>query len=323
MVAAGAMSDGITIVHARGRRLAKTVRADGEIEGYDSAKTVDLFAAEIADLDALGSVLRRLEHDHDHCVVRGGIADPSRVKGVRRLLHHDRDSGDEPTLCEMPRQWLALDFDTLPLPAGIQPEDLIGCGRAAIQSLPVEFSRVRTIVQATASHGLKPGARLRLWYWLDRPVCGDELKYWLRAAPVDPKIFGAAQAIYTSAPLFLPGSFDPLLTRISVIPGDLAVAAPTSDRLKPPPRSKILFNHFHNRDHHGRVIEGIVRSVAAAANGNRNAALYWGSCRMAELIALHAIDQEAARTLLEHAAAAAGLPPNEAAATVRSVLRHG
>jgi hypothetical protein len=44
---------------------------------------------------------------------------------------------------------------------------------------------------------------------------------------------------------------------------------------------------------------------------------------MAELIALHAIDQETARSLLEDAAAAAGLPPNEAAATVRSGLRHG
>lgn len=317
------MSDSITIVHARGRRLAKTVRADGEIEGYDSAKTVDLFEAEIADLEALEAVLCRFEHRRDCCVVRGGIADPSRVKGVRRLLYPDSETGDEPTLREMPRQWLALDFDTLPLPAGIKPEDLIGCGRVAIESLPLEFLRVRTIVQATASHGLKPGARLRLWYWLDRPVCGDELKYWLRAAPVDPKIFGAAQAIYTSAPLFLPGSFDPLPTRISVIPGDLAVAAPTPDRLKPPPRPKVVFNHFHNRDPDGRAIEGIVRSVAAAANGNRNAALYWGSCRMAELIALHAIDQETARSLLEDAAAAAGLPPNEAAATVRSGLRHG
>jgi hypothetical protein len=314
--------DSITILRARGRRLAKSVRADGDIEGYDSAKTVDLFEVKIADLAALEAVLRQLQHRRDCCVVRGGIADHSRVKRVRRLLYHDPESGDEPTLREMPRRWLALDFDTLPLPAGIEPEDLIGCGRAAIQSLPGEFLRVRTVVQATASHGLKPGARLRLWYWLERPAYSNELKYWLREAPVDPKIFGAAQAIYTSVPLFLPGSFDPLPTRISVIPGDLAVATPAPNRLKPP-RPKIVFNDLHTRDHHRRAIEGITRSVAGAVNGNRNAALYWGSCRMAELIALRAIDQETARALLEDAAAAAGLSRNEAAATVSSGLRHG
>jgi hypothetical protein len=315
------MSDSITILHARGRRLAKAVRADGEIEGYDSAKTFDLFEVEVTDLNAIESLLRRLEHRRDRSVVRGGIADPARVKGVRRLLYRDPESDDEPTLCEVPRRWLALDFDTLPLPAGVEPEDLIGCGRTAIESLPEEFFWVRTVVQATAGHGLKPGLRLRLWYWLDRPVCGDELKHWLQCVPVDRSVFGAVQVIYTAAPIFLPGAFDPLSTRIAVIPGAEAVIVPTPDRFQPPPRP-IALNHSGEDDFNGRAIEGLIRSVAQAGNGNRNSMLYWASRCMARKVALHAIDQETARDLLEEAAQAAGLQPNEAAATVRSGLRH-
>jgi hypothetical protein len=324
MVEARAMSDSIIILRARGRRLAKAVRADGGIEGYDSARTVDLHEAEIADLGALEDLLRRLEHRRDRCVVRGAIVDPSRVKAVRRLLYRDVETGDEPTLREAPRRWLALDFDTLALPAGVAPEDLIGCGCTASESLPAEFLWVRTIVQATASHGLKPGARLRLWYWLDRPVGGDELKYWLRAAPVDLKIFGAAQVIYTAAPLFLTGSFDPLPTRIAVIPGDEAVAVPAPARLKPPPRQKAVPQRDTRRDDHNeRAIGGLVRSVAHAGNGDRNSILYWAARRLAEKVSLHAISEETARALLEEAAQVAGLPAKEAAATVRSGLRHG
>jgi hypothetical protein len=316
------MSDHITILHARGRRLAKAVRRDGEIEGYDSAKTVDLFETAIADLEALEGLLRRLEPRGDCCVVRGSIADPSRVTAVRRLLYRDAETGDEPTLREVPRRWLALDFDTLPLPEGVEPEDLIACAHAAIESLPEEFLWVRTVVQATAGHGLKPGLRLRLWYWLDRPVCGDELKHWLQCVPVDRSVFGAAQVIYTAAPIFLPGAFDPLPTRIAVIPGADAVIVPTPDKFQPPPRP-IALNHPGEDDFNGRAIEGLIRSVVQAGNGNRNSMLYWASRCMAEKVALHAIDQETARALLEEAAQAAGLRPNEAAATVRSGLRHG
>jgi hypothetical protein len=317
------MSDMITILRAHGRRLAKLVRADGEIEGYDKARTVDLFEIDVADLDALEGLLRRLEHRRDCCVVRGAIADPSRVKGVRRLLYLDVETGDEPTLRDVQRRWVALDIDSLPLPAWVNPEDLIRCARVVIERLPGAFQGARSIVQATASHGLKPGARLRLWYWITRPVCGDELKWWLRTAPVDPKIFSAGQITYTAAPEFLAGAFDPLPTRLAVMPGEPTAVVPAPDRLKPPPRPKIDFNKSRDDDRNERAIDGLVRSVAQAGNGNRNSMLYWASRRMAEKIAMHAIDPKEAHFLLEKAALQAGLSTSEAAATVRSGLRHG
>jgi len=312
------MTETITVVRSHGRRLAKAIRVDGSIEDYGGVRTVDLGEVEIDGLEALEAVLRRLEHRRDCCVVRGGIADPSRVKGVRRLLYHDRESGDEPTLREMPRRWLALDFDGVPRPDWIECADLLGCACVAIATLPDEFRRVRFIVQATAGHGLKPGLRLRLWCWLSRPTTGAELKYWLRSAPVDPSGFGAAQMIYTAAPVFLPGSFDPLSARLDIISGDAEVTVPAPRRLRPPqPRIG------HRRDDWGNLddteVERLARFVERAAVGNRNSALYWAARRVAE----HHNDTERAAALLEAAAVRAGQSAVEGMATIKSGLRHG
>jgi hypothetical protein len=110
------MSDSITVLRARSRCLAKQIRRDGGIEPYDNAKIVDLAEIDVIDLSALEGLLRQLETRRDLCVVRGSVADPSRVTAVRRLLHKDAETGDEPTLRDVPRRWLALDIDRLSPP---------------------------------------------------------------------------------------------------------------------------------------------------------------------------------------------------------------
>ena len=182
-------ADNITILRSRGRRLAKLIRANGTIEAYNSARLFDLITAPIPGLDALESALRWLTARSDCCIVRGAIVAPSRARGVRRLLHQDPDTGDRATLRDVPRRWLALDIDGLPRPDGLEAGDLPGCARIAIAGLSEAFQHVRCIVQTTASHGVAPGVRLRLWYWLSRPTGGAELQWWLRAAPVDPAVF--------------------------------------------------------------------------------------------------------------------------------------
>jgi hypothetical protein len=261
--------------------LAKTVGADGSIVGYDQVRSVDLIEVPIADLNALERLLRRLEARADCCIVRGRIADPTRTKRVRRLLYRDPGTGDEPTLQDVARRWVALDFDDLQRPAWIEPDDLIGCACVAIRTLPRQFHCARFIVQATASHGLKSSIRIRLWAWLSRPVPGAQLRHWMRSAPVDPAVFGAAQIIYTAAPTFLAGAFDPLPVRLVGVPGDDVVIVPPPDLLKPPPRPKPAHREEIDDEHEQRVITGLVRSVAQAVNGNRNACLYWASRVMA------------------------------------------
>jgi hypothetical protein len=72
--------DSITILRARGRRLAKLIGADGSITDYDSARLYDLAAVELSGLKALGLLLQRLAHRPDCCIVRDGIAGPRRTR---------------------------------------------------------------------------------------------------------------------------------------------------------------------------------------------------------------------------------------------------
>src|SRR6516165_9724545 len=122
---AAALGDTVTIICARRRRLAKAIHADGSIEAYDGARTVDLVEIPIADLAALERLLLRLERRWNCCIVRGAIADPARVRNVRRLLRPDPKTGDVPTLRDVPKRWVALDFDDLPRPNGIEVTDLL------------------------------------------------------------------------------------------------------------------------------------------------------------------------------------------------------
>jgi hypothetical protein len=205
--------DTLTIITAR-RRLAKLIRGDGTIVDYDRVRTVDLTEVPIWDLTMLARSLCCLLGELSCCVVRGAIIDPTRTRGVRRLLRRDPATGDEPTLRDVPRQWLALDLDSVDRAPEVPASDLARCAAGVIRLLPPSFHGVRCIVQATAGHGIKPGSRLRLWFWLSRPTTGNECKRWLSDTPADGSVFGAAQPIYTAAPMFEPGLSDHLPSRV-------------------------------------------------------------------------------------------------------------
>ena len=124
--------------------------------------------------------------------------------------------------------------------------------------------------------------------------------------------------IYTAAPVFLPGSFDPLPTRLDVVPGDAEVTVPAPRRLRSP-----QLRMRHRRDDWGNLddseVERLARFVERTAVGNRNSALYWAARRVAE----DRNDTEWAAALLEAAAVRAGQSAVEAMATIKSGLRHG
>ena len=77
--------------------------------------------------------------------------------------------------------------------------------------LPPEFHHVSCHWQFTSGARVKPGLRLRLFYWADRPVSDDELNTWLPEF-VDHELFDPVQAIYVARPIF-DGMNDPLPVR--------------------------------------------------------------------------------------------------------------
>jgi hypothetical protein len=320
-----ALGDTITIVCAHHRRLAKLIRGDGEIVGYDAARTIDLDAVAIGDLGALRPLLTQLLRRPDCAVVRGGIADPARSRGVRRLLHPDPDTGDEATLRDVPRQWLALDIDGLPRPGGIEFGNLPACARVAVAQLPAAFHGARCIVQATASHGIAPGVRLRLWYWLSRPTGGAELRRWLRSAPVDHSVFGAVQPIYTAAPIFVDGARDPLPERMSMVPGTMeAVGVPAASELMPPrqpPAAVIGETATAGRYGFAALVSATAR-VARATDGTRHATLLAEARGLVRLVESGALTPHDVTVALSGAAGMAGLADREAAAVIGWALVH-
>lgn len=297
----------LTIVRARRRRLAKLVRSDGTVEGYDRARVVDLLERPVADLADLHRLLARLLHRPNCCVLRGAPADPARTRGVRRLLHADPETGEAPTLREVPRRWLALDIDGLPLPAGTDPRDLAASAAAVVPLLPAAFHGAACIVQATASHALKPGARLRLWFWLSRPLLGGEAKRWLAAAPVDRSVFGAVQPIFTAAPLF-DGLADPLPDRLLLIEGAPVVHVPDAAALAPPPAPpRPTADAAGLADRHATLrLAGLLHLVASAPDGHRHRVLFWAACRAGEMVRAGIVGPASAADALADAAIAAG-----------------
>lgn len=228
-------SETLTVLRARGRRLAKRLHPDGHVDGYDSAKHLDGFTVPVPDLPALLVLLKRLLARPDCCVIRGELLAGKRAEGIRRLLHVDGNTGDQPTIRDVPRRWLALDIEGVLLPPAVPPSDLAGCAAAALATFPTTLQGAACIVQASASHGIKPDLRLRVWAWLDRPLWGHELKRWLRGTPADASVFGAVQPIYTAAPVLAPGMTDPLPMRMLMLPGQPVVVAPTPELLAPLP----------------------------------------------------------------------------------------
>jgi hypothetical protein len=299
--------DAITVLRARGRRLAKVIGHDDPegagfavIANYDEAKYFDLAEIPVDGLDHLEDDLRRLLRQPDRGIVRGQIADAGRVTHVRRLLHPD--GSDPASLIDVPRRWLALDVDGLGRPATIAAANLVACAGIAIAALPAEFHAARCLVQATASHGFKPGLRLRLWFWLDRPVSSAELKRWLPAGLVDHAVFSAAQIIYTAAPLF-DGARDPLPVRLVRLQGTGCVTVPElpePERPRPPPPVKPATG----LSRYGEVtLDNAWRRIAGAREGERDRIINGTAYGVGQLAGAGVVPSNLALGVLHDAAA--------------------
>lgn len=316
----------VTIAEALGGAvLAKRWNADGSATVYDSAYLYNLHPWPVANLAALHDLLRELLPAPRCCVLRGEPVTGARMERVRRLLHRDPETGDDATLREVPRWWVAVDLDSVPLPEGTDPRDLAACARSVRCFLPHDFRDVAAIVQATAGHGIKPGARLRWWAWLSRPVTGGELLEWFRGCPADHATFRAAQPIYTAAPLFAPGASDPLRERLALVPGTRdVVPVPAPAMLRPvrfvwPVQSRRTINGDG-----ARRFAALVRTVRESAEGERHHRLFWAACRAGEMVREGSIGAEAAAAELARAAMeAGGRDARNAEATARDGIKRG
>lgn len=262
----------VTVALAHGAVMAKTWHADGTATPYGNARTVTLHPHPVADLAALADLLRHMVSKPRACILRGATVTGARMERVRRLLHPDHETGDAPTLREVPRRWVAVDLDDLPLPHGTDPRDLAACGAAVRRFLPHAFRDAAAIIGGTASHGIKQDARLRWWAWLSRPATGAELEAWFTGCPVDLATFRPVQPIYTARPLFAAGMVDPLPERLAMLPGAREVVpVPHAALLRPVRVVRAIAPRPYREGEGGAgALEHARRTIAAAHISTRH-----------------------------------------------------
>lgn len=184
---------------------------------YDLASRVRAKEYPVSGLEDLAAILEEAATDPKICAIRGGIR-PEFVdvamseRGVRRLAY-DRPEAKAP-FEERARRWVACDIDSFDLPDFVDPvRDTEHVIDAALEHLPEAFQDASCYWQLTSGHGIKPGGRCRLWFWLSRATTNRELKVWLANAKLDPSVFATVQPIYTAAPLLPKGTKDFLPVR--------------------------------------------------------------------------------------------------------------
>src|SRR4051794_12358768 len=178
----GAPIDTFTVLTTKGplatKRIVASPNGPPKIEDYGRAQRFSFDEWDVSSFDEMAAALTALQHRERSFVVRGKPA-----KGIKRSDSPRRlrpRSGEPATLIPQPRFWLPLDMDSVPCPAGIdsifEPDAVV---EHVVELLPEEFHGVSVFWCFTSGHGIKPGIRIRLWFWLDRPVSDADIKTWL------------------------------------------------------------------------------------------------------------------------------------------------
>ena len=143
-----------------------------------------------------------------------------------------------PTFQDRPRCWVIFDVDRVRAPDHLADDWVDEPETAAehvLALLPEPFRTANCWWSISSSAAVpSPGGRevsqdikLKLAFWLDRPLLGSELKRWMAAeqAPIDPAVFGAVQLIYIARPGFGDGLHDPVPRRSGVWQGEVDTVA--------------------------------------------------------------------------------------------------
>ena len=217
----------------------------------------------------------------------------------------------------MPRAWAILDFDSVPAPDGLDPLDGAAVAAHCRRLLPPAWRTASCWWALSASAGFKPGIRIKLAFWLGRPILGAEIARHLAGCPIDPCTLRAVQPIYLAAPILTGGVADPVPARCGLaLAADDAVALPEL-----PPLAPIVVQATHDAAGRRYVSGGaphtaqrrlaaLCRAIARAGVGQRRLCLLWAAARAVELD--DALPRTAIAAELIAAARRAGLDESEA-----------
>jgi hypothetical protein len=94
-----------------------------------------------------------------------------------------------------------------------------------------------------------------------------------------------------------------------------ALLQPPPPKLRPIPIAQLSHEQLRSK------LDGVLRAVATANEGERNNYTYWGACRLAEMVAANTLSHEHAIALIIEAASRTGLSRSEAQHTAQSAFQ--
>jgi hypothetical protein len=196
----------LTLLRAPDVLGAKRFTPAGVVPYSSGAGPFQVFRFQVADLDAAIEILKQCPPDA--YMVRG-CPRPEEATTLPNRRHVDRP-GAPGTLRPEGHRLLPIDWDGED--ADLDGTNLLTSGSIVREYLPEWLRPCRCYVHATSSAGIKPGARLRLWFWMDRPLSDKECKWALSGYVKDLKIYSPSQPIYVASPTF-DGVEDPFAGR--------------------------------------------------------------------------------------------------------------
>jgi hypothetical protein len=168
---------------------------------YDAGALFDVSSRPVSDIYSLNDVLTETSLNPRDFVIRGELKDGVDPRRCPRRLR-ERADRPPPTFREVPRWWLILDFDKADPPRFTDWRRGDVSAVALRRLLPPEFHGCSFWWSFSSSSGFKPGAsRMKLGFWLSRPVTGAELGRWLASSPVDHAVFRPIQPIFIASPI--------------------------------------------------------------------------------------------------------------------------
>ncbi|HEX2528479.1 MAG TPA: hypothetical protein VHL31_19535 [Geminicoccus sp.] len=294
---------------------------------YDSAKTVRYRVHRVTGLHDFWRLQISLQQQRRSAHVRAALrlgVDPRRTE---RLLHRhvERDGVvREPTMLDVRRSYVLFDLDGVPAPEDWHRQLVDFSRQLIMQHFPSSFRGVGFVVVASASAGIKPGARLRLGFLLDQPLYGHEIERVMAGVPIDPSTLRPVQPIYTAGPIFR-DMFDPIPQRVGYAWLDREVV-----HLEVPPepaKPKIGLNAYlvprASELGDGLTLAHLAAAIATAPQGSRHRKLFGCAWRAGDLVAAGQASAHEVFHTLASAAVQAGIndPPIELARIIKLGLQ--
>lgn len=165
-------------------------------------------------IEGLFGILSTLRHDPHSTIIRGSLKQGfSPNNQYRRKIDNPDKAGYVATVEEVDRDWICIDIDNYRCKTTVDPlnkESLIQAAKETLYAhLPQDLHNTSFVVQWSNSAFLDSKtytfdphkAKAHFWIMLDREVCGESLRPWLKAIGADSALADTIQQHYTSDPV--------------------------------------------------------------------------------------------------------------------------